>query len=146
MLKVHENVPLAPLTTFEIGGSARYLVKVRTEEQIREAIEWAKSKDIRFMVLSGGSNVLLPDENLDVLIILFVGDLWSIHKNEVDVWAATNLLTLIRAAGALGLGGWEKLSGIPGAVGGAVRGNAAAFGPEVKDFVVQVRALNTQTG
>ena len=39
MLKVHENVPLAPLTTFEIGGSARYLVKVRTEERLREAIE-----------------------------------------------------------------------------------------------------------
>ena len=89
--------------------------------------------------------MLLPDENLDVLIILFVGDLWSIHKNEVDVWAATNLLTLIRAAGALGLGGWEKLSGIPGAVGGAVRGNAGAFGPEIKDFVERVRAFNTKT-
>src|SRR3989344_2020483 len=146
MLSVKENVPLAPLTTFGIGGSARYLVKVRTEEKAREAIEWAKSKGVRFIVLSGGSNVLLPDEELDALVILFVGNLWSIAGSEVDAWSATNLLTLIRANSRLGHGGWEKLSGIPGGIGGAVRGNAGAFGPEVKDFVVRVRALNAETG
>ncbi|OGG57854.1 UDP-N-acetylenolpyruvoylglucosamine reductase [Candidatus Kaiserbacteria bacterium RIFCSPHIGHO2_01_FULL_55_17] len=146
MLKVHENVPLAPLTTFGIGGSARYLVKVRTEEGLREAIEWARRKKLGFIVLSGGSNVLLPDANLDALVILFVGNLWSVEGNKIDTWAATNLLALIRAASALGLGGWERLAGIPGAIGGAVRGNAGAFGPEIKDFVEDVRALNIETG
>src|SRR3989344_9130092 len=119
MLKVHENVPLAPLTTFGIGGSARYLVKVRTEEGLREAIEWARRKKLGFIVLSGGSNVLLPDANLDALVILFVGNLWSVEGNKIDTWAATNLLALIRAASALGLGGWERLAGIPGGIRGA---------------------------
>src|SRR3989344_7471353 len=118
MLKIHENVPLAPLTTFGIGGSARYLVKVRTEEGLREAIEWARSKNTRFIVLSGGSNVLLPDEDIDALVILFAGDLWSVEGNKIDTWAATNLLALIRAASAVGLGGWVKHSGVPGGIRG----------------------------
>jgi UDP-N-acetylmuramate dehydrogenase len=146
MLTVKENVPLAPLTTFEIGGEARYLVRVRTENDIREAIEWAKDNGKRSVILAGGSNVLIPDEGLDALVIRLRGDLYGCKDGTVDSWAGTNLLMLIRALGVQSWGGWEKLAGIPGTIGGAVRGNAGAFGPEIKDFVTKVRALNSETG
>lgn len=145
-MKFRENIPLAPLTTFEIGGPAKYLVDVRSENDIREAIVWATDKGLSFVILGGGSNVLVPDNGLDALVIRFVGNLYSIGGGEVDAWAGTNLLTAMQALGAQGWGGWEKLAGIPGTIGGAARGNAGAFGPEMKDFVTRVRALNGKSG
>jgi UDP-N-acetylmuramate dehydrogenase len=146
MQEVQENVPLAPITTFEIGGLAKYFVDVRSASDISSAIKWANERNLNFIVLGGGSNVLVPDEGLDALIIHFVGNLYSLTNGELDSWAGTNLLVAIKAAGTQGSGGWEKLAGIPGTIGGAVRGNAGAFGSEIKDFVTKVRALNSQTG
>lgn len=145
-LKIQENVPLAPLTTFQIGGAARYMTDARKGDDIREAIQWAKEKGARLVVLAGGSNVLVPDDGLDALVVRIVGNLYSFSDGVVDSWAGTNLLVLMRAVGAQGYGGWEKLAGIPGSIGGAVRGNAGAFGSEIKDFVTSVRALNPETG
>ncbi len=146
MQDVHENLPLAPTTTFKIGGRAQYFVDVRSESEVREAIAWAKERAVRLIVLSGGSNVLVPDGGLDALVMRLRGDLYEFNGGVVDAWSGTNLFTLIQAMGRLGYGGWEKLAGIPGSVGGAVRGNAGAFGPEIKDFVVGVRATNSKTG
>ena len=146
MQEVKENVPLAPITTFEIGGPARYFVDVRSASDITSAIKWAKERGLKFVVLGGGSNVLVPDEGLDALVIHFVGNLYSVTNSAFDSWAGTNLLAAIRGVAAQGFGGWEKLAGIPGTIGGAVRGNAGAFGSEIKDFVTKVRALNPQTG
>ena len=147
MLTIHENVPLAPLTTFKIGGPARYFVDVRTEDEIREAIAWARERKVRFIILAGKSNVLVPDKGIDGLIVHIVetGN-FSFADNELVSDAGCNLLSLIRAASKAGLGSWEKLAGIPGTVGGAVRGNAGAFGPEIKDFVVKVRAFDSEEG
>src|SRR3989344_3794557 len=146
MLKIKENIPLAPLTTFKIGGSARYFVDVSSEKGIRESIQWARGRGVRHILLAGGSNVLIPDEGLDALIIKVNSLQFTVYSNTLEADAGCNLLTLIREAGKKGLGGWEKLAGIPGTIGGAVRGNAGAFGPEIKDFLVSVRALNTDTG
>ncbi len=146
MQKVKENVPLSPLTTFQIGGPARYFVEVKTEDEIREALMWARDKDARTVILAGGSNVLVPDEGLDALVVHIANQQFSFAGSELAADAGCTLLALIRAAGEKGLGGWEKLAGIPGTVGGAVRGNAGAFGPEIKDFVTKVCALNSETG
>ncbi len=146
MLQLQENVPLAPLTTFEIGGTARYFVDVKTEEEMHEALLWAQEKNVKFVVLAGGSNVLVPDEGMEGLIIHIVSKKFSFAGNELEADAGCNLLSLIREAGKRELGGWEKLAGIPGSIGGAVRGTAGAFGPEIKDFVHKVRAINMSTG
>ena len=146
MLNVRENVLLASLTTFEIGGAAKYFTEVSTEEEIREAVQWAKEKDMSFVILAGGSNLLVPDEGIDALVVRVVGDDFKIEGNRIEAHPGCNLLSLIRAAGEKGIGGWEKLAGIPGTIGGAVRGNAGAFGPEIKDFVEHVYALNVETG
>src|SRR3989344_658616 len=146
MLKIKENIPLAPLTTFEIGGTARYMTEARKDDDIREATRWAKEKNVRLVGLAGGSNVLVPDEGLDALVVRLVGNLYSVSDGVVDAWAGTNLLVLVRALGAQGYGGGGELAGISRTIGGAGRGNAGAVGPGVKDFVTSGRALNNESG
>jgi UDP-N-acetylmuramate dehydrogenase len=145
-LQIRDNVPLAPLTTFQIGGSAKYFVEIQTEDEIRQAIHWASEEKKRFVVLSGGSNVLIPDEGLDALVVHVVCKEFSFAGTELAAEAGCNLLQIIQEASKKGLGGWEKLAGIPGNLGGAVRGNAGAFGTEIKDVITKVRALDCETG
>ena len=146
MLNIKENVPLAPLTTFKIGGPARYFADASSEEDIREATEWARERGVRLIALAGGSNVLVPDEGLNALVVRISGNDYAFVENALSAHSGCNLLSLIRVAGDKGFGGWEKLAGIPGTIGGAVRGNAGAFGPEIKDFVERVCAFNIKTG
>ncbi len=145
-MDIRENVPLAPFTTFEIVGAAKYFVDVVTEDDIRSALAWAHEREVRFVVLAGGSNVLVPDGGFDGLVIHITGGSFSFAGNELAADAGCNILNLIVEAGQRGFGGWEKLAGIPGTIGGAVRGNAGAFGPEIKDFVHQIKAVNMNTG
>lgn len=144
-MNVQENVPLAPLTTFQIGGPARYFVEVSNEAEIRDALGWAREMNVPFFVIGGGSNLLVPDAGLDGLVIRIVSEDFRFTDEGLEAKAGCNLLDLIKAAAASGRGGWEKLSGIPGTIGGAVRGNAGAFGSEIKDFITWVRAMNTKT-
>lgn len=144
-LEIKDHVPLASMTTFEIGGPARYFVEVQTEDDMREAIRWANERNIPFMLLATGSNVLLPDEGLNVLIIHIARGDYSFSDKALTADAGCNLLELIHIAGEKGLGGWEKMAGIPGTIGGAVRGNAGAFGIEIKDVATSVIALNSST-
>jgi len=81
-INIKEHVPLAPATTFEIGGTARYLVDVRSESEIKEALEWAREKKVASSILSGGSNVLVPDGGMEALVVRLVGNLWC-----VGVWS-----------------------------------------------------------
>jgi len=145
MLTIRHDVPLAPLTTFKIGGSAAHFVEVSSEEELREAIGWARAHDVSFAILGGGSNVLIDDAGFPGLVIHIISSNVSYDGPRLSIDAGRNLLQTIREAAAQGLGGWEKLSGIPGTVGGATRGNAGAFGAEMKDVVISVRAYNTET-
>ena len=136
MLDIREHVALAPLTTFKIGGPARYFVDVYSEEELREAIAWSKEKDARLVIWAGGSNVLVPDNGLDALVVNIASSEYSTEDSALTAESGCNLLQMIRLTAAqMDLGGWEKLAGIPGTIGGAVRGNAGAFGSEIKDFV-----------
>lgn len=145
-LEIRKDVPLSSFTTFEIGGAAKYFIEVSNEEEIKEAIQWAQDKGISFVILAGGSNVLIPDKGLDALVIRVVGNDHKIVGNLLESNPGCNLLSLIRSLGEKGLGGWEKLAGIPGSIGGAVRGNAGAFGSEIKDFLERVHTFNVETG
>src|SRR3989344_4855023 len=144
-IRIQENVSLAPLTTFKIGGSARYFVEAHSEEEIREALAVAHDKNIPAVIMGGGSNVLVPDEGLNALVVFISLTDFKLNGKELEAGAGCNLLSLIKEASQAGMGGWEKLAGIPGTIGGAVRGNAGAFGTEIKDFPVKIRALHSET-
>lgn len=147
MINIHSQVPLAPLTTFKIGGEAKYFVEVKTEAELREAIFWAREQGVQFALLAGGSNVLVNDTGFDGLLMHIVPGEWQLDDAGVlTADAGCNLLALIRAVGERGWGGWEKMAGIPGTIGGAARGNAGAFGTEIKDVAQRVDAFNVETG
>jgi len=144
-IEIREHVPLKEMTTFQIGGPARYFATVKTEPDIREAIAWAQEKKMTFVLLATGSNVLVPDEGLDALVIRIEDGTYAFDGNVLTADTGCNLLELIQLAGHEGLGGWEKIAGIPGTIGGAARGNAGAFGTEMKDVVVSIDSLNSET-
>jgi len=145
MLNFQENVPLAPLTTFGIGGAARWFVDVRSEDDVREALDFARKRKVGFYIFAGGSNVLVPDEGLNGVVMHVAAESYVFFETGLRADAGCNLLGLIKAAAERDLGGWENLAGIPGTFGGAVRGNAGAFGSEIKDFLSRVTAINTST-
>ncbi len=145
MLDIQEHVILAPYTTFKIGGPARWYVEVAHADEVKEAIQFAVKRNIRHVVLAGASNVLIPDEGLHALVIRLVEGEYTFFENGIRAEAGCNLLNLIQKAGEHGFGGWEKLAGIPGSLGGAIRGNAGAFGSEIKDYVASVAVINEKT-
>ena len=145
-LEIRHDIPLAPLTTFKIGGKAKYFVSVRTTDDLRDAIIWARKNQERPVILAGGSNVLVSDSGIDGLVIHIVSDQFAFEGTRLTAEAGCNLLRLITESAERGYGGWESMAGIPGSIGGAVRGNAGAFGTEIKDFVRGVEALHLESG
>jgi len=145
MLSIREEVPLSPLTTFKIGGSARFFAEVLDEEDIKAAALWARGKTMPLVVLAGGSNVLISDDGIDALVIKIASRSNHFMGTKLFADAGCNLLDMIKKASQLGLGGWESLAGIPGTIGGAARGNAGAFGTEIKDVLKSVTAFSVAT-
>jgi len=142
VVDIRTQVALAPLTTFSIGGPAAYLAQAQSVEDIKEAYAFAKGKNLPVVVLGGGSNMVVPDEGLDALV-LCIGNKGIARTGEtLRVAAGEVLLDAVRYAAGQGLGGLESLAGIPGTVGGAVRGNAGAFGAEVKDVLVSATVFD----
>jgi UDP-N-acetylmuramate dehydrogenase len=136
-MKIKENVPLAPLTSFGIGGAARFFFEPENEEELREALEFAKRKEVPFAVLGGGTNILVKDSGFSGLIIRLSGDFKRIERegDAIIAGAAAPLSSLINQTVSFGLSGLEMLSGIPGTVGGAVIGNAGSFGTEIENTI-----------
>ncbi|MEN8252113.1 MAG: UDP-N-acetylmuramate dehydrogenase [Patescibacteria group bacterium] len=146
MIKIKENVSLEKYTTFNIGGKAKYFVEVHSMADIKEAVKFAKENELEYFVLAGGSNVLFSDDGFNGLVIWMHVNSMVNHGGELMCGAGTKLMDLLTFAAENNLTGGENLTGIPGSVGGAVRGNAGAFGTEIKDVLKEVYALNIKTG
>lgn len=140
-LDVEENVPLAPLTTFRIGGNAAALVTARSPEEIARAVRAASDSGVPWAMLGGGSNVLVSDEGYPGLVILVTAARLRVDGLEVEAEAGVPLHRLAVSCAWAGLGGLTFVAGIPGMVGGAVCGNAGAWGRDVGERVVSVRVI-----
>lgn len=145
MLNIQENISLAPFTSFRIGGNAEYFVQIKTLEELQEALDFAKEKNIDFYVLGSGTNLLISDNGFSGLIIQIKTNGISALENVLEVEVGVPLIKAINFSAENGLSGIESLAGIPGTVGGAIRGNAGAFGTEISSVVKTVKALDTQT-
>lgn len=144
---VRENIPLAPSTSFKIGGPARYFCEPENEEELREALKKARELGAPFFVLGGGSNVLISDSGFKGLVIRMKrGKSAQAIRTQGDRLTAPAGALLGQAldrARRAGLAGLEWAAGLPGTVGGAVRGNAGIPDGSAGDAVVKVRALRS---
>jgi UDP-N-acetylmuramate dehydrogenase len=145
-----QDVPLAPYTTFQIGGPARWFAEAASEEDIPAAIAFAKGRDLPLFVLGGGSNLLVSDAGFSGLVLrIALRGIASVPENNgrslVSAAAGEDWDALVAYAVAAGLAGVECLSGIPGTVGGTPVQNVGAYGQEVAQTIVTVRAFDGET-
>ncbi len=140
---LEENVPLAALTTFRIGGPARWYAEATTEDEIVDAVAFAHEQEIPLFVLGGGSNLLISDAGFPGLV-LHIG-LRGIEQRPNAIFTAAageNWDQFVSTAVEANCGGIECLAGIPGSVGGTPVQNVGAYGQEVSQTILSVRALD----
>jgi UDP-N-acetylmuramate dehydrogenase len=137
-IRLRKNVPLAPLSTFRIGGRAAQFAQVRTPEELIAVVNWAKRARLPYRVFAGGSNIVFPDRTLDGLLVQISGGKLVFRGRRCVADAGVPLAEVIEKSIRRGLRGLETLSGIPGTVGGAVVGNAGAYGHSISEAVRQV--------
>lgn len=140
---IRENIPLAPLTTFRVGGLARLFAEPQTEHELRELMTRIADLGLSFFYLGLGSNLLVADEGFAGIVIRARGELCKIWYDGEYVCAGpgARLLLLTTFAAQHSLSGMEPLSGIPGSVGGGLYMNAGAYGGEISDTFVDVGVL-----
>src|SRR4029077_20435251 len=148
-MTIQENVPLAPLTTLQVGGSARYFAELKREDEVLEAAQFAKTRDLPLFVLGGGSNLVVADAGWPGLVLrIAIGGITTQTTDATgnavlfSVGAGVNWDDFVAQAVVQNCAGVECLSGIPGSVGGTPVQNVGAYGQEVSDTIESVRALD----
>ncbi len=147
---IQENIPLAPLTTFKVGGPARYFVEAVTEDDVRTALAFAAERQCPLFVLGGGSNLVVADEGWPGLVLkIAIPGISCQTESGSDVFhvgAGHNWDSFVDHAVRESYVGIECLSGIPGTVGGTPIQNVGAYGQEVAETITSVRVLEIKTG
>jgi len=148
-MTIQENVPLAPLTTLQVGGAGRYFTELKREDDVGEAVQFAKSRSLPLFVLGGGSNLLVADSGWPGLVLrIAIGGIATPATNDAgntvlfSVGAGVNWDDFVAQAVAQNCAGVECLSGIPGSVGGTPVQNVGAYGQEVADTIESVRVFD----
>lgn len=137
-----KDEPLAHHTTFKIGGKAQYFYLADSKDRLITALKAAFDLSLPFFVLGGGSNVLVSDKGFKGLIIKNYGGALKIEGENIYAEAGVPLKEIVERAAQNSLQGMEFLFDIPGTLGGAIRGNAGAFGGEIKDILSWVEILD----
>jgi UDP-N-acetylmuramate dehydrogenase len=141
-----EQIPLAPYTTFQIGGPARWFAEAASEDDIAAGVAFASERRFPLFILGGGSNLLVSDAGFPGLVLrIALQGIASTHKNDqfiVSAAAGEDWDGLVAYAVAANAAGVECLSGIPGTVGGTPVQNVGAYGQEVSQTIVTVRAFD----
>jgi UDP-N-acetylmuramate dehydrogenase len=150
-MHILENVDLRLYSTMRLGGKARWLAEVSSEDDIPKLIAWTKEKDVPFMMIGAGSNIVWRDEGFEGLIIVNRvigkkvlsedGDGATVWLGAGEIWDEAVAWTVDK-----NLSGIEFLSKIPGYVGAAPVQNIGAYGAEIKDVLIEVEAYDTKTG
>lgn len=135
--EVLEKEPLKRHTTFKIGGPCIAMCMPDSFENARRLIEFLRKNEIDFYIIGNGSNLLISDNGLDMVVVKIASNLSEIkiEDDEVFAMAGASLIETSKRAIEAGLEGMEFSSGIPGNVGGAITMNAGAYGNEIVDIL-----------
>ena len=150
LMYLTEHVPLAPLTTFKVGGPARYFVETKSPSEVNEAVAFARLRELPLFVLGGGSNVVISDAGWPGLVLRIgikgIDQRSEDGKQLFEVGAGEEWDKFVAVAVSNHCAGVECLSGIPGSVGGTPVQNVGAYGQEVSETVESVLALDLKDG
>ena len=146
--RARRDVPIGPLTTYRVGGSAALLVDVTTEDDLRAVAAAVAESEVPVLLIGRGSNLLVADAGFPGLAITLGGVFGQLEvaATQVRAGAAVSLPVLARRTAAAGLTGLEWAVGVPGSVGGAVRMNAGGHGSDVSGTLVHCRMVDLTTG
>ncbi|MFH1762025.1 MAG: UDP-N-acetylmuramate dehydrogenase [bacterium] len=141
---IRKNVLLAPLTSYNTGGTARFFAEPNSINGVSDAVGWAVSLSLPFFVIGAGSNLLVSDAGFDGLVIRISEKFSGIQGRDgkFNVKCGTMLNDLVYYVNNSGFAGIQELAGIPGTIGGAIVMNAGAFGQEIKDHLKEVKLLD----
>ena len=147
---MRENEPLAPFTTLGVGGPARFFIEAHSEEDIAEAAALALERSLPLFILGKGSNLLVPDEGVDGVVMKLSLDDVRVDEDgariRITAGAGTSWDRIVDEAAARGAFGIENLAGIPGSVGGAAVQNIGAYGGEFSRSFVRASCIDARTG
>ena len=148
MLKTNTNIeekiifdePMKKHTSFKIGGTADQFIKVTNEEELKEAIKYAKDKNLKITIIGNGSNLLVLDKGIRGLVIKIDIQKLEIERKEkyAEITVGSGYKTMAFGIKMLN----EELSGIPGTIGGAIFMNAGAYGKEIKDINISTKCMD----
>jgi len=141
-MRFREHVPLAPYTTFKIGGPARWFAEATTEDEILEAIDFARTRSLPLFVLGGGSNLLVSDAGFPGLVLHIALKGIEQQSEIFRVAAGEDWDSFVSHVVDANYAGIECLAGIPGTVGGTPVQNVGAYGQEVAETIAAVRILD----
>ncbi len=145
-LEIQRNVPLAPLTSLELGGPAKHFVRATDETILVDALRWAADEGLPSAILGGGSNLIVPDVGYQGLVIqIAIGELDFRSGGSVIAGAGVPWESVVDGAVARDWAGLECLTGIPGSTGATPIQNVGAYGAEVSEVIAQVRVLRRDT-
>lgn len=149
-MEVHTNIPLKNFTTMRLGGPARFMVEVRTTDELIAVHRNARSKNLPIFILGGGSNVIARDEGFFGIVIRIripgfeiVND--DINTTAIKIGAGEGWDETVKKTVDMHLTGIEAMSAIPGTTGAAPVQNIGAYGQEIADTLVSLEAYDSQT-
>lgn len=149
-MEVHTDIPLKNFTTMRLGGNARFMTEVRSENELIEVYKNAKSQNLPIFILGGGSNVVARDEGFGGIVVriripgfeVITDDL---HSTTIKLGAGEDWDSVVKRTVDMRLSGIETMSAIPGTVGGAPVQNVGAYGQEIADTLLSLTAYDSQT-
>ncbi len=145
--KIRLNEPMAPHTTFGVGGCADIFVEPYSESELADIVRLCAQNGVRYFIVGRGSNLLVKDGGIRGVVIHPAGEWFEriiVEGCEIECGSGARLKTVAGEALKNSLSGFEFLEGIPGTIGGALRMNAGAMGGEIFDIVKTIRIMNNQ--
>lgn len=142
---IRENVNISSLTTMRLGGPARFLIEIEKEEDLGDALDFAREKNLKIFILGGGANTLGHDEGFDGVILKNVMTGISDKNGTITVMGGEEWDRVVEFTTDRGYTGIEALSKIPGSAGAAPVQNIGAYGQDVSETFVSAKVYDLKT-
>ena len=141
-MTIKNNFSLSPLSGYKTGGPADFFISASSLDEIKSALIWSKEHNQQIFILGGGTNILFSDEGFKGLVIKIDNKDFRFKDDKLYAGAGAMVPDLVESSIEKCLGGLEWASGLPGTLGGAIRGNAGCFGGEIKDNIESVTVVD----